>query len=115
MHAFVGDIRIMVTVEPGVATTRIWCIARAAGAKNRAIDTSPAWSPTGREIAFTSDRTGTPQVYVMDREGGNLKRLTYEVGYTDSPSWSPKGDQIAFVSRTGSGFDIYVCRADGSG
>lgn len=82
---------------------------------SRGIDTSPAWSPTGREIAFTSDRTGTPQVHVMDHEGGNLRRLTYDVDYTDSPAWSPKGDRIAFVARTGGGFDIYVCRADGTG
>ncbi len=81
---------------------------------NRAIDTSPSWSPTGQQIAFTSDRGGTPQVYVMDRTGGNQHRLTYDVDYTDSPAWSPKGDLIAFVSRTSGGFDIYVCRADGS-
>jgi TolB protein len=81
---------------------------------SRSIDTSPSWSPTGREIAFTSDRTGTPQVYVMDREGGNVRRLNYEVNYTDSPAWSPRGDRIAFVARNGSGFDIYVCRPDGS-
>jgi TolB protein len=80
---------------------------------NRAIDTSPSWSPTGREIAFTSDRSGSPQVHVMDRTGGNVRRLTYEVGYTDSPAWSPRGDLIAFVSRSGSGFDVYVCGADG--
>ncbi len=82
---------------------------------HRAIDTSPCWSPTGREIAFTSDRGGTPQVYLMDREGGNVRRLTYDTNYTDSPAWSPKGDRIAFVARTGEGFDIYVCRPDGSG
>ena len=81
---------------------------------SRSIDTSPCWSPTGREIAFTSDRAGTPQVYAMDREGGNVRRLTYDVEYTDSPAWSPRGDRIAFVARTGTGFDIYVCRADGS-
>ena len=80
---------------------------------HRSIDTSPTWSPTGQEIAFTSDRSGTPEVYVMDAEGGNLRRLTYGVSYTDSPAWSPKGDRIAFVARTSAGFDIYVCRADG--
>ena len=82
---------------------------------NRAIDTSPSWSPTGQAIAFTSDRGGNPQVYVMDRSGGNVHRLTYDVDYTDSPAWSPKGDLIAFVSRTGGGFDLYACRADGTG
>ena len=50
----------------------------------------------------------------MDRDGGNLRRLTYDVSYTDSPAWSPKGDRIAFVSRDGNGFDVWVARADGS-
>ncbi|HTM57993.1 MAG TPA: hypothetical protein VL123_06215, partial [Candidatus Udaeobacter sp.] len=81
---------------------------------NRGIDTSPSWSPTGREIAFTSDRSGTPQVYVMDRDGGNVRRLTFDASYTDSPAWSPKGDRIAFVARTSDGFEIDVCKADGS-
>ncbi len=82
---------------------------------NRAIDTSPCWAPTGREIAFTSDRSGTPQVHVMDADGGNVRRLTYDVSYTDSPAWSPKGDRIAFVSRTDTGFDLWICRPDGTG
>jgi len=82
---------------------------------SRGIDTSPTWSPTGQEIAFTSDRSGVPQVYVMDRSGGNVRRLTFDADYTDSPAWSPKGDRLAFVVRTGQGFDIYVCRPDGTG
>lgn len=82
---------------------------------SRGIDTSPVWSPTGREIAFTSDRSGQPQVHVMDADGGNVRRLTYDVSYTDSPAWSPKGDRIAFVTRTGAGFDVWICRPDGSG
>lgn len=81
----------------------------------RAIDTSPAWAPTGQQIAFTSDRDGTPQVYLMDASGANVHRLTYDASYTDSPAWSPKGDAIAFVTRTGNGFDVLVCRTDGSG
>jgi TolB protein len=51
----------------------------------------------------------------MDADGGNVRRLTYDVDYTDSPSWSPKGDRIAFVARTGGGFDLWVCRPDGTG
>lgn len=83
--------------------------------RHRGIDTSPSWSPTGQTIAFTSDRTGTPQVHLMDTEGGDVRRLTFDVDYTDSPAWSPKGDRIAFVTRVGGGFDIWVCRADGTG
>ncbi len=81
---------------------------------NRAIDTSPAWSPNGQSIAFTSDRAGNAQVYVMDKDGGNQRRLLSGFAYTDSPDWSPKGDRLAFVVRTGGGFDIWVANADGS-
>jgi len=82
---------------------------------NRAIDTSPAWSPNGQRIAFTSDRAGNAQVYVMDRDGGNQRKLLSGFSYTDSPDWSPRGDRIAFVVRTGGGFDIWVANADGTG
>lgn len=102
-----GNAEIYVMAADGSSPRRL--------TSGRAIDTSPTWSPTGQEIAFTSDRGGSPQVYVMDREGGNVRRLTFEFGYTDSPAWSPGGDRVAFVSRNGNGFDVRVCRADGSG
>ncbi len=45
---------------------------------NSAIDTAPSWSPTGREIAFTSDRrAGTPQIYIMDAEGSNVRKVSF--------------------------------------
>jgi TolB protein len=81
---------------------------------NRAIDTSPSWSPSGQRIAFTSDRGGSAQVYVMDRDGGNQRKLISGFSYSDSPQWSPKGDKIAFVVRTGGKFEVYVANADGS-
>ena len=40
------------------------------------IDTDPAWSPTGREIAFTSNRAGSPPIYVMDAQGTNVRRIS---------------------------------------
>ena len=51
----------------------------------------------------------------MDADGGNVRRFTFDVDYTDSPVWSPKGDRMAFVTRVGGGFDIWTSRADGSG
>jgi len=75
---------------------------------NKAIDTAPSWSPTSREIAFTSDRGGTPQIYIMDAEGSNIRRVSFGGGYFDAPSWSPIGDMIAYVSRVYQVFDIYV-------
>jgi len=76
---------------------------------NSAIDTAPSWSPTGREIVFTSDRGGTPQIYIMDAEGSNVRRVSFGgSSYLDSPAWSPVGDKIVFVARVENVFDLYV-------
>ena len=40
---------------------------------NAAIDSTPTWSPTGTQIAFTSDRSGSPQIWVMDTDGLNVR------------------------------------------
>ena len=56
----------------------------------------PCWSPDGKQIAFTSDRDGTYNLYVMKADGSNLHQLTHEkdpnVAYM--PSWA--GSCIAF-------------------
>lgn len=78
-----------------------------------ALEVSPSWSPNGWELAFTSDRTGEPQVYAMDREGTNIHRITWTGAYNDQPSWSPIGNRIAFARLTG-GFQILTIAPDGS-
>jgi TolB protein len=77
---------------------------------NEAIDSSPSWSPTSREIAFVSDRSGQgqPQIYIMDAEGSNVRRISFGGSYHDAPAWSPSGDRIAYVSRVENIFDLYV-------
>jgi TolB protein len=62
----------------------------------RGIDTAPTWSPTGTQIAFISDRSGSPQVWVMDADGSNVRRLVSEGGHCDSPDWSPDGRFIIY-------------------
>ena len=76
-----------------------------------AADTAPSWSPTGAEIAFTSDRTGAPQIYVMDTEGLNVRRLTNVGNWNDAAAWNPSKEyaEIAYTARLeGGGFDIAV-------
>lgn len=75
---------------------------------NRIIDTSPCFSPSGKQIVFTSERMGSPQIYMMDVDGTNVRRLTFEGNYHDSPAWSPDGERIAYVSRIEGRFDIYI-------
>lgn len=74
------------------------------------IDTAPAWSPTGGQIAFISDRSGTPQVWAMDSDGSNLRRLVQEGGHCDSPAWSPDGRLILYSWQAPSQWkhDVYV-------
>ena len=74
----------------------------------------PAWSPDGSRLAFTSNRDGNAETYVVDRDGANLQRLTRHWAIDTSPAWSPSGAQIAFTSdRTGRP-QIWVMSADGS-
>lgn len=74
----------------------------------------PRWSPDGREIVFESNRDGDFEIYAMNRDGSNLRQLTFDPAKDLSPVWSPDGTRIAFTSyRTGGG-DVYVMAADGS-
>jgi len=76
---------------------------------NQGIDTSPTWSPTGRQLAFVSDRGGTPQIYTMDAEGSNVQRVSFGGStWHDAPAWSPAGDRIVYVARVDEIFDLYV-------
>ena len=74
----------------------------------------PAWSPDGTQLAFTSNRDGNPEIYVMNRDGSGLRRLTNHPDIDVTPTWSPTGTQIAFTSdRTGTP-QIYIVGADGT-
>ncbi len=75
----------------------------------------PAWSPDGSRIAFTSTRDGNPEIYVANRDGSNVKRLTNNPAIDISPTWSPSGTQIAFTSNRTGAIQIYVISADGIG
>ena len=63
-------------------------------------NSSPAWSPDGKEIAFTSTRDGDKEIYISDWSGERQERLTNHAGADDSPEWSPNGKRIAFQRET---------------
>ena len=72
--------------------------------KSASIDTSPSYSHDGKSIVFNSDRGGTQQLYVMDADGSNVRRISYGDGRYATPVWSPRGDIIAFTKMANGQF-----------
>jgi dipeptidyl aminopeptidase/acylaminoacyl peptidase len=78
------------------------------------MNSEPAWAPDGARIAFVRQGAATPEgwvtsdIYVMNADGSNVVRRTYDGRLNSSPAWSPDGTRIAF-SRGGR---IYVMRVD---
>ncbi len=59
-------------------------------------DEQPRWSPDGRRIAFTSDRAGGDNIWVMNRDGSKPQAVTQETfRLLNSPTWSPDGEYVA--------------------
>ena len=66
------------------------------------------------KIAFGSTRDGVNQIFVMNRDGSNVHRLTSGPAINTTPTWSPSGTQIAFTSARTGDPAIYIIGADGS-
>jgi TolB protein len=66
------------------------------------IDTEPKVNPkTGRDLVFSSGRSGPEQIYRMNMDGADLERLTDGTGEAGNPSWHPNGQVIAFAWTRG--------------
>jgi TolB protein len=100
------------STRSGSGYTDIWVVNRdGSGLQNitntpRASEGTPTWSPpNGAQIAFTSDKGGTNQLYVMSAAGtGEQKLVTQKI---DRPTWSSLGF-IAFTVETTAGHDIGI-------
>ncbi len=80
-------------------------------------DWDPAGAPDGQRIAFESYRSGTSNIWVVDRDGQHPIAVTHTDQnniYNLHPSWSPNGEFIAFASNRTGKFQIWLARADGS-
>lgn len=79
-------------------------------------DVEPAWSPDGKQMVFSSARTGSPMIYVADVGTRIAQQLTFAGKYNASPSWSPKGNKILFSAQhhADGNFDLYLIDPDGN-
>jgi Tol biopolymer transport system component len=108
--------------QPGLACCAL-VVVDAAGRRTRdlrklpALDAqfAPSWAPDGRRIAFAvvDFYEGSSVVYVVNRDGSGLRRVTDESLVAVSPAWSPDGRWIAFAG--GPDNDLYITQPDGTG
>ena len=66
-------------------------------------DIAPRFSPDGKSIAFTSNRYGNYDVFVMPSTGGEAKQLTWHSGADMVAGWSRDGSKVLFTSARGDG------------
>jgi Tol biopolymer transport system component len=77
-------------------------------------DDGPQLSPDGSKVAFESDRSGSREIWICDREGANALQLTHFGVQAGTPRWSPDGRRIAFDSTAAATLgDIYVLEVSG--
>ncbi|MBV8773179.1 MAG: serine/threonine-protein kinase [Deltaproteobacteria bacterium] len=78
------------------------------------VDDSPRYSPDGKRVTFSSDRSGTFEIWVCNSDGSNPVQLTFFRGpLVGSPNWSPDGRTIVFDSRPQGNADIYAVDSTG--
>lgn len=63
-----------------------------------AVESEPHFSPDGKTIAFTSNRSGTASVYTVSLLGENLKRLTWHANSAYVRGWTPDGKSVLYAS-----------------
>ncbi len=71
---------------------------------HKARDVFPRFSPDGRWIAFSSDRNGSLDVFLIPSEGGAVKELTTHSAAEKVVAWNPDGKSVLFTSNRGEGF-----------
>jgi Tol biopolymer transport system component len=72
-------------------------------------------SPDRTRIAFSSNRGGSYDLYLMDADGGNPRRLTTDPGNEGEPAWTPDGTRIVYTATPKGGQpQLYALKPDGN-
>ncbi|MFM7113109.1 MAG: hypothetical protein ACKO9Z_08850 [Planctomycetota bacterium] len=79
------------------------------------INNWPAYSPDGKRIAFCSSRLGDLDLWVMNADGSEARRVVKLDGMQARPAWSPDGSRLAFTWNRDGRYSIHAARLDGSG
>jgi len=129
VHAFADDLVYDLTGEEGIASTWISFVTRTSSgyslfvksqdpraARQVMFDedviTTPAWSPDGDRIVFTSFRSGNSDLWCYSFSGSDADRILSIPGLNSSPAWSPDGKKIALTLSIDGNVDIYLFNID---
>ncbi|MEM7446695.1 MAG: hypothetical protein AAF355_00470 [Myxococcota bacterium] len=74
---------------------------------DRALDTGPCFSPDGRFVYFSSDRTGIANIFRIEIATGAIEQITNVIAGAYHPTISPDGQQLVYVGYSSRGFDLW--------
>lgn len=73
---------------------------------------SPAWSPSGKSIAYVSFEGGNPKIYIQNVATGKRSLVSDQPGLNNAPAWSPDGHKLALVLTKTGNPKIYIMNLD---
>lgn len=132
IHRFMDEIMLALTGEKGVFSTRIVAACGKVGqreiaimdvdgenqtpiTKNGSVNVSPAWSPDGTQVIFTSYAKYFPELFIASTDGkGKPKRITFNNSMNITPAWGPDNSGIAMASSMGGDPEIYLIDPQGN-
>lgn len=105
------------TVDPDIFIMRENGFGKENLTKNiSTVHRAPVLSPQGDKILLISDLGGvTEQAYIMNLDGSDLRSVSAPGIGVNSARWSPDGERVVMDGNSSGAWDIYTCRADGSG
>lgn len=105
-------------LECGQIVQELW-LAEASGriarqiAMTNSLCMQPAWSPDGKKIAFSTDKSGNHDIWILQVDSGVLEQVTTHPASDTDPSWSSDGERIAFTSTRSGMMEIWVMDKNG--
>jgi len=131
-HKFADEIIYQFTGVPGIFNTRIAYVSTSGGrfkeihvshldgtekyqvTNNRTINLSPAWTPDGRSILYTSFKDRNPSLYLFELYSGKESKFSSRTGLNLGGKWSPDGQFVAVSLERGGNSDIYLLDRTGN-
>ncbi len=126
VHKIADDIVYSLTGEEGIASTRVAFVKEGRNGhkeigvmdydgknartltNDKSINLSPAWSPDGEKLAFTSFKDENPNLYLLNLRNSTQYRLSDGKGLNSAPAWSPDGKRLALTLSKDGNAELYI-------